>query len=91
MYHRVLIPGSPKAKIVSEQVQVEPGDALETEVRSFIHASLSRATPVVTGEDGKKALALALDINEQIQTNMKKIPSLTSFYEKREDLLDASG
>jgi predicted dehydrogenase len=91
MYHRVLIPGSPKAKIVSEQVQVTSGDALEMEVRSFIQASLNRTTPTVTGEDGKGALAVALDINEQIQANIKKIPSMTSFYEKREDLLDASG
>ncbi|MGD0624021.1 MAG: Gfo/Idh/MocA family oxidoreductase [Thermodesulfobacteriota bacterium] len=91
LYHRVLIPGSPKARIVSEQIQVEPGDALEMEVRSFIQASLNRTTPLVTGEDGKKALAVALDINEQIQANIKKIPSMTSFYEKREDLLDASG
>jgi len=91
MYHRVLIPGSPKPKIVSEQVKVEPGDTLEMEVRSFIQASLNRTTPIVTGEDGKKALAVALDINEQIQANIKKIPSLTSFYEMKEDLLDASG
>ena len=91
MYRRVLMPGSPKPKIVSEQVKVEPGDTLEMEVRSFIQASLNRTTPIVTGEDGKKALAVALDINEQIQANIKKIPSLTSFYEMKEDLLDASG
>lgn len=90
MYHRVLIPGGEKAEIVSEQVKVEPGDALEKEVRSFIHASMNRTTPMVTGEDGKKALAVALDINEQIQVNIKRIPSITSFYEMREDLLDAS-
>ena len=90
MYRRVLNPGSPKAEIVSEQVKVEPGDALEKEVRSFIHASANRTPPMVTGEDGKKALAVALDINEQIQANIKKIPSITSFYGMREDLLDAS-
>jgi hypothetical protein len=45
---------------------------------------------VVTAEDGKNALALALDINEQIRTNIKKIPSISSFYEMREGLLDAS-
>ena len=90
MYHRVLIPGSPKPKIVSEQVKVEPGDTLEMEVRSFIQASRNRTSPMVTGEDGKKALAVALDINEQIQANIKKIPSVTSFYEMKKDLLDAS-
>jgi predicted dehydrogenase len=90
MYHRVLVPGNPNPKIVSEQVKVEPGDTLEMEVRSFIQASRNRTTPMVTGEDGKKALAVALDINEQIQANIKKIPSKTSFQEMKEDLLDAS-
>jgi predicted dehydrogenase len=90
MYHRVPVPGSPKAEIISEQVKVEPGDALEKEVRSFVYSSMNRTPPVVTGEDGKKALAVAMDVNEQIHANIKRIPSITSFYEMREDLLDAS-
>jgi predicted dehydrogenase len=91
LFHRVPIPGSPKVEIISEQVKVEPADVLEREVRSFIRSSTDRTTPMVTGEDGKRALAVALDIHEQIQANIKKIPSITSFYEMREDLLDASG
>jgi len=90
MYRRIPASGRPNAQIISEQVTVEPGDALEMEIRSFVRSSMSRTTPVVTAEDGKKALALALDINEQIRTNIKKIPSISSFYEMREGLLDAS-
>ncbi|MBI5968079.1 MAG: Gfo/Idh/MocA family oxidoreductase [Deltaproteobacteria bacterium] len=89
-YHRVFPPGSKKPQVISEQVKVEPGDALENEIRSFVQCSMNRTAPAVTGEDGKKALALAMQINEQIQANIKKIPWLTSFYEMREDLLDAS-
>jgi hypothetical protein len=60
------------------------------ELSSFIQACSQRTTPAVTGEDGKNALALAIEINRQIQTNMEKIPSITSFYEMRGNLPDAS-
>jgi predicted dehydrogenase len=90
LYRRISTLGKGNIEITSEQVKVKPGDALEMEIRSFVRSSMSRTTPVVTAEDGKKALALALDINEQIRTNIKKIPSISSFYEMREGLLDAS-
>jgi predicted dehydrogenase len=81
----------PQAEIISEQVKVEPADVLEREVRSFIRSAMDRTAPRVTGEDAKRALGLALDIHDQIQMNIKKIPSIASFYEAREDLLNASG
>ncbi|MDI6753112.1 MAG: Gfo/Idh/MocA family oxidoreductase [Thermodesulfobacteriota bacterium] len=90
VYHRVLDHEGQKVRISMDQVKVEPGDALQTEINSFIHSVLKRKAPVVTGEDGKKALALAMEINEQIQANMEKIPSVASFYEKRKGLMDSS-
>ena len=90
MYRRIFTPGKSNVEIASEQVKVQPGDALEMEIRSFVHSSTNREAPIVTGEDGKKALALAMDINEQIRANIEKIPSIASFYEMREGLLDAS-
>jgi predicted dehydrogenase len=90
LYRRVLAAGQANVEIISEQVKVKPGDALEMEVRSFVRSSMNRTTPMVTAEDGKKALALAMDINEQIRTNIKKIPSIASFYEMRDGLLNAS-
>lgn len=88
-YQRILDPGEEKPKIVEQQVEVQPGDALENEIRSFIHSSKSRTTPVVTGVDGQKALALALEIHEQIQVNIQKIPAVTSFYAAKNRLLDS--
>ncbi len=76
--------------IDTEPIPVEPGDALEKEIRSFIECSQRRASPPVTGEDGKKALALALQINGEIRKSMVKIPSIRSFYERKEDLRDHS-
>jgi hypothetical protein len=34
----------------------------------------------VTGEDGRNALAVAMRISEQIEENIKKIPSIAAFY-----------
>jgi len=41
------------------------GEPLRFELESFIKAVATRSTPVVTGEDGMKALALALEIIEK--------------------------
>jgi predicted dehydrogenase len=90
MYRRISTPGKSNVEIAAEQVKVKPGDALEMEIRSFVHSSRTRETPIVTAEDGRNALALAMDINDQIRGNIEKIPSIASFYEMREGLLDAS-
>ena len=86
LYHRIFSTETQKFHIAAESIEVEPGDALEKEIRSFIASCRSRTTPVVTGEDGKNALAVAMRINEQIWANQKKIPSIASFYGMRRDL-----
>jgi hypothetical protein len=90
LLRRTQIMSSGKTKIDGESIPVEPGDALENEIRSFLECSRMRSVPRVSGEDGKKALALALQINEEIQKNIKKIPSITSFYKITEGLRDHS-
>jgi hypothetical protein len=87
-FRRVVNAGEDGIKIETESVRVEPGDALENEIRSFIQCSQKRARPAVSGEEGKKALALALLIKAEIQKNLEKIPSIRSFYERPEDLQD---
>jgi predicted dehydrogenase len=80
LYRRVFNPETQKFQIGAEHIEVESGDALENEIRSFLHSCQSREMPVVTGEDGKNVLAVALRINEQIQANLEKISSIASFY-----------
>jgi len=87
-FKRTVNPDSDGIKIETEPVPVKPGDALENEIRSFIQCAQKRARPAVSGEDGKKALALALRIKEEIQKNLQKIPSIRAFYERPEDLQD---
>jgi predicted dehydrogenase len=70
-------------RIAAEKVEVRSGDALEAEIRSFVHSSVTRTAPAVTGEDGRDALALAFRINEKIRKNLEKVPSIVSFYEQK--------
>ncbi len=88
--HRGVNSSDHKITIEGEPVPVSAGDALENEIHSFLECARTRSTPLVTGEDGKKALALALRIVAEIRKNMKKIPSVTSFYESKENPRDPS-
>jgi predicted dehydrogenase len=89
LYHRIFSVEKQRFELSAEQVEVEPGDALEKEIRSFVHSCLRRTPPLVTGEDGRNALAVATRISEQIQENIKKIPSIAAFYGVHESLRDS--
>jgi predicted dehydrogenase len=47
-------------------------DALETELRSFLDSVRTRQQPVVSGEDGRRALEVALQIVERITQSGKR-------------------
>lgn len=80
IYYRHKIKDGERPAITMETIEVKPGDALQMEIHSFMRAVIQRTPPLVSGEEGRKALALALEINEQIQANLKKIPTIVSFY-----------
>ncbi len=56
----------PSAGLLLRKVPVVAGEPLKLEIESFLHAVTTRTRPVVSGEDGRAALALALEINEAI-------------------------
>ncbi|MBP1715686.1 MAG: UDP-N-acetyl-D-glucosamine dehydrogenase [Deltaproteobacteria bacterium] len=89
-FRRYVDSATGRIHLETEPIPVEAGDALEKEIRSFVQCSQRRASPPVTGEDGKRALALALRINEEIRKNVEKIPAIQSFYEKQEGLRGSS-
>jgi predicted dehydrogenase len=60
-----LYPGIPA--IVSEEQTFETADALAAEIAAFVQTVLDGGQPLVTGEDGLKALAVALEIGRQLQ------------------------
>ena len=56
----------PSAGLSLKKVPVEPGEPLRIEIESFLNAVRNRTRPLVSAEDGRAALALALEINQAI-------------------------
>lgn len=81
IYYRQRKGNEERPWITMETIEVKPGDALQMEIQSFVHAAIHRTPPFISGEEGRKALALALEINEQIEANLRKIPEIVSFYQ----------
>jgi predicted dehydrogenase len=62
---------NPQIKMVKPEVTTE--EPLHAELASFLEAARTRSTPVVALEDGRSALALALDIIQAIQEHGEKV------------------
>ncbi len=62
----------PSAGLSLTKVPVEQGEPLRLEIESFLNAVRTRTTPLVTGEDGRAALALALEINRAIAAHAER-------------------
>ena len=58
-----LIPG-----FISKQIPIENSDALEDEIRAFVHSVSTRTRPEVSGQVGRKALKVAFSVMDQINT-----------------------
>lgn len=58
-----------RPKIEGGAVTVVPGDALTSELADFLSAIREGRAPMVTGEDGRKALALAARVHEAMAAN----------------------
>jgi predicted dehydrogenase len=59
---REMYPGIPE--LVSEEQSFEASDAIRDEIESFIECIRTGARPLVSGEDGCRALATAIDITQ---------------------------
>jgi predicted dehydrogenase len=62
----------PSAGLSLTKVPVEQGEPLRLEIASFLNAVRTRTTPLVSAEDGRATLALALEINEAIASHAKR-------------------
>jgi predicted dehydrogenase len=59
--------------IDTETVQQPPGDALMTEILAFVAAVRDGTPPVVSGREGRDALAIALDIDRMIAAHQNSL------------------
>jgi predicted dehydrogenase len=62
----------PSAGLSLKKISVEQGEPLRLEIASFLGAVRTRATPVVSGDDGRAALALGLEINRAIAAHAER-------------------
>jgi predicted dehydrogenase len=60
--------GMPQVSI--EENTYEQGDALNDEIKAFLHAAAMGTEPAVSGEDGLLALSTAITITEQVGSSM---------------------
>ncbi len=65
--------GKPQAAIKMEKPAVTPEEPLRAELRSFLDAVRRRSSPVVPLEDGRRALAVALEILEAIHEHGRRV------------------
>jgi len=61
--------GAPAPGMELRKIPVEAGEPLRLEMEAFLEAVRTRAQPVVTVEDGRAALKLALEINAAIASH----------------------
>jgi hypothetical protein len=76
--------GNPVPEISKSAFQDQ--DALELELCDFIHHVRERSRPAVAGEEGRRALDVALQVVEQIHGNRQRIEQIL-VDEGRSDLL----
>lgn len=60
-----MFPGIPN--IETEKFHYEKGDPLNEEIDAFLNAIIHNTTPIVSGEDAKKALQTAIEITHIVQ------------------------
>ena len=54
-----------------EEANLEQGDALKSEIESFLDCIRNDRRPIVSGEDGLRALETAIRITEQVHANLE--------------------
>ena len=64
------VPQPGQLPVSIEEANLEQGDALKSEIESFIDCIRNEKRPIVSGEDGLRALETAIRITEQVLENL---------------------
>lgn len=62
-------PGALRPEIVAQPLAVTPREPLLAEIEAFIAAAQHHTIPIVSGQDGRRALSLAVDVLEKIRAH----------------------
>src|SRR5688500_1497304 len=66
------VPQAGQLPVTIEEANLEQGDALKSEISSFLECIRNNTRPVVSGEDGLRALETAIRITEQVHANLAR-------------------
>lgn len=66
------VPAHPSAGLSFSKTEIEKAEPLRLELEDFLHAVRTRTQPRVTGAAGRAALALALQVNEEIAQHARR-------------------
>src|SRR6476659_3975669 len=58
--------------VIIEEANLEQGDALKSEIEAFLECIRNNKRPIVSGEDGLRALETAIRITEQVNANLAR-------------------
>lgn len=67
-----MFPGIPE--IIREKHSFDKGDALKDQIAAFLNSIINNEAPVVSGEDGKRALSTALEITLIVRRSNEQHP-----------------
>ena len=59
------------SKVLKKRIKIKKREPLKQELKSFISCIQNNTKPLVSGEEGKLALSVALDILEKIASKKK--------------------
>jgi predicted dehydrogenase len=68
------VPQPGQLPVSIEEANLEQGDALKSEIESFLDCIRNNKRPIVSGEDGLRALETAIRITEQVLANLARTP-----------------
>jgi predicted dehydrogenase len=68
------VPQPGQLPVSIEEANLEQGDALMSEIESFLDCIRNNKRPIVSGEDGLRALETAIRITEQVHANLARTP-----------------
>ena len=63
-------------QLTSEKIKYPDSDPLADEISSFVNVVMNGSSPVVTGQDGRRALEVALGIIDQIKRGCKNFKAI---------------
>jgi predicted dehydrogenase len=69
------VPQPGQLPVSIEESNLEQGDALKSEIESFLDCIRNNKRPIVSGEDGLRALETAIRITEQVHANLAQTPA----------------